>query len=321
MRKACLDSVYELARQDSRIFFIGSDLGVGTLDRFKAEMPSRFFMEGVSEANIIGMAAGLALEGKIPYVNTIATFLTRRCFEQVVVDLCLHRANVRLLASGGGLVYAPLGPTHEAIEDISIMRSLPNMTVIAPADAREMKRMMPLTVDYQGPIYIRFGKGGDPIVTSEDVDYKIGKAVLMREGRDALLITTGITLQIALNAALALEPNGIRAGVLHLPTVKPLDTEAILKHSWRVDAVVTIEEHSIIGGLGSAIAEVLIESKTDSARAFRRMGIPDVFPDQYGSQKTLMSRYNLDVEGVTATVTTLLQGSKSELRTAVVESQ
>src|SRR6267142_4023170 len=166
MRKRSLDMVYELAKKDERIVFIGSDLGVGTLDEFRLEIPNRFFMEGVSEANIVGMAAGMALEGRIVYVNTIATFLTRRCFEQVVLDLGLHNVNVRLIANGGGVVYAPLGPTHLAIDDIAIFRALPRMTIIAPADAEEMRRMMPTTVDHRGPIYIRLGKGGDPIVTN-----------------------------------------------------------------------------------------------------------------------------------------------------------
>src|SRR6266699_2634996 len=134
MRKTSLDMVYELARKDKRIMFIGSDLGIGTLKQFKAEMPDRFLMEGVSEANIVGIAAGLALEGRIVYINTIATFLTRRCFEQVALDLCLHNANVRLIGNGGGLVYAPLGPTHLAFEDIAIMRALPNMTVVSVCD-------------------------------------------------------------------------------------------------------------------------------------------------------------------------------------------
>ena len=130
MRKTCLDMVYELAQSDERVVFIGSDLGAGTLDSMRDTMPDRFFMEGVTEANIIGMAAGMALEGYIPYVNTIATFLTRRCYEQVALDLCLHNLPVRLIASGGGLVYAPLGPTHLAVEDLAIMRALPNMTAV-----------------------------------------------------------------------------------------------------------------------------------------------------------------------------------------------
>src|SRR2546425_3499410 len=224
MRKVCLDMVYELARKDKRIFFIGSDLGIGTLKQFKAEMPDRFLMEGVSEANIVGVAAGLALEGKIVYVNTIATFLTRRCFEQVALDLCLHNANVRLIASGGGLVYAPLGPTHQAIDDIAIFRALPRMTIVAPADADEMRRLMPLTVDHSGPIYIRLGKGGDPIVTNDRVPFRIGKAIPMREGSDALILSTGVMLKAALDAASSLEQAGIDAAVLHLPTVKPFDS-------------------------------------------------------------------------------------------------
>ena len=169
MRQMCLNMVYELAKVDDRVFFIGSDLGEGTLNQFKEEIPERFFMEGVSEANIVGMATGLALEGKIPYVNTIATFITRRCFEQIVLDACLHEANVRLIGNGGGLVYAPLGPTHLAIEDLAILRSVPNMTIVAPADADEMKRFMPESLEYPGPIYIRLAKGYDPIVTNDKI--------------------------------------------------------------------------------------------------------------------------------------------------------
>ena len=181
MRKTSLDSVYELAKKDDRVIFIGSDLGPGLLDEMKKEMPERYYMEGVSEQYIIGMAAGLAMEGYIPYINTIATFLTRRCYEQVALDLCLQDLPVRLIASGGGVVYAPLGPTHLAIEDIGIMRALPNMTVVAPCDAEEMKRFMAQTLDWPHPIYIRLGKGGDKVVSKEEHGFKIGKAILMRE--------------------------------------------------------------------------------------------------------------------------------------------
>ena len=152
MRKTCLDMVYELAKVDPRVVFIGSDLGPGVLEQFRDEFPDRFFMEGVSEANIIGMSAGLALDGFIPYVNTIATFLTRRCFEQVAMDLCLHNLPVRLIANGGGLVYAPLGPTHIAIDDLSLMRTLPNMSVVSPSDADEMKRFMLESITWDTPL-------------------------------------------------------------------------------------------------------------------------------------------------------------------------
>jgi transketolase len=251
------------------------------------------------------VAAGLALEGKIPYVNTIATFITRRCFEQLVVDLCLHDANVRLLGNGGGLVYAPLGPTHEAIEDIAILRALPNMTIVAPADADEMRRLMPLTVDHPGPLYIRMAKGHDPIVTNDDSPFEIGKAIPMREGGDALIITTGITLGIALEAAGVLAGQGIEASVLHCHTVKPLDIDAVLEHSRSVPVVVTVEEHTRIGGLGSAVAEVVAEANFDPAKRFKRIGLPDLFPDEYGSQASLMKKYSITPEKVVSEVVSL----------------
>jgi len=306
MRKTSLDAVYELAKRDKRVVFIGSDLGIGTLKQFKAEMPERFFMEGVSEAHLVTMAAGLALEGKVVYINTIATFLTRRCYEQVCLDLSLHHTNVRLIGSGGGVVYAPLGPTHQAIEDIAIFRTLPGMTIVAPCDAEEMKRLMPQTLDWDGPMYIRLGKGGDAVVSRTELGFQIGKALLVREGSDALIVTTGITLQPALAAAALLEQSGISAGVLHMHTVKPFDTEALLAQAARVPAILSIEEHTIIGGLGSAVAETLAEADFSTPKRFKRIGIPDVFPDKYGSQATLLARYGITAEGAVAEVRKLL---------------
>jgi len=307
MRQTCLNMIYQLAKQDDRIFFIGSDLGVGTLDQFKEEMPKRFFMEGVNEANIIGMAAGLAMEGKIVYVNTLATFLTRRCFEQIVLDLCLHNVKVRLIANGGGLVYAPLGPTHLAIEDMAILRAIPNMTILAPADADEMQRLMPLTVDWPGPLYLRLAKGYDPIVTTDATPFEIGKAVPMREGADALIVTTGIALKGALEAAAVLGSQGIEAAVVHCPTVKPLDVETILDYAAPVRVIVSFEEHTIIGGLGSAVAEIVAEAGFDPAKRFKRLGIPDMFPDEYGSQESLMERFSLTSEALVSTVVRLTE--------------
>src|SRR5947209_4318262 len=176
------------------------------------------------------MAGGLAIERKIPYINTIATFLSRRCFEQIVLDLGLHNTKVRLIASGGGVVYAPLGPTHLAIDDIAILRAVPNMTILAPADADEMRRLMLQTLEIDGPVYIRLGKGGDPIVSRADLPCQIGRAIHMRDGNDALIIATGICLQVALEAARQLEGEGVSAAVLHLHTLKPLDSSAILNN-------------------------------------------------------------------------------------------
>jgi transketolase len=304
MRKTCLDCVYEIAKTDPRVFFIGSDLGIGTLKQFKAEMPERYFMEGVSEANLIGMSAGLALEGKIVYANTIATFITRRCFEQVCLDLCLHNVNVRLIGNGGGMVYAPLGPTHLATEDIAILRALPRMTILAPADATEMRRMMPLTVDHPGPIYIRLAKGGDPVVT-RDEPFAIGKIFPMREGRDAVIITTGVMLQRALIAAETLHAKGIEAAILHCPTVKPIDEVVIRDYAGQAPVIVTVEEHTTVGGLGSAVAEILAEADFRTPKRFRRIGIPDVFPDQYGSQDSLLARYEITADKICSTIQAL----------------
>ncbi len=183
MRKAALETVYALARSDARVVFIGSDLTAGTLKEMQKEFPDRFYMEGVSEAHIIGMSAGLAMSGKVVYVNTIATFLTRRCFEQLVVDLCLHHVKVRLIANGGGLVYAPLGPTHLAIEDIALLRAIPGMTVVAPCDAQEMRRLVAQTLDWPTPIYFRVAKGGEPVVSRADLPCTIGKADRAADGR------------------------------------------------------------------------------------------------------------------------------------------
>lgn len=302
MRKTCLEMIYEIAKTDRNVFFIGSDLGTGTLQKFKDEMPERFFMEGISEANVIGVAAGLALEGKTVYVNTISTFITRRCFEQIVIDLCLHNVNVRLIGNGGGLVYAPLGPTHETVEDIAILRAVPNMTILVPADADEMRRLMPLTAKHKGPIYIRLAKGNDPIVTPKDKTFEIGKAVPVRKGSDILIITTGICLGIALEVSDMMNEEGKSIAVIHMPTVKPFDKETVLEYAQRVPAIITIEEHTILGGLGSAVSEVIAEADFSVAKRFRRIGIPDMFPAEYGSQSGQMEGFGISTDYALKTI-------------------
>lgn len=298
MRVTSLNCVHELASKDSRVVYIGSDLGAGVLDEMKKEFPDRFFMEGVSEQYIIGMAAGLSMEGYIPYVNTIATFLTRRCFEQIAVDLCLHDLPVRLIANGGGVVYAPLGPTHLAVEDFAILRSLPNMTIVAPCDAEEMKRLMPLTLDWPHPIYIRLGKGGDKVVSDPNLKFEIGKGILMKDGKDGLFITTGVMTQIALEAIDILIKDGIDCGLLHMHTVKPLDGDILRAVVPNVKAVVSVEEHTRIGGLGSAILEFFNDEMPDQTRKIKRLGLPDKFADKYGSQDSLLNYMGISKESL-----------------------
>lgn len=311
MRKTALTSIVDLARKDERVVFIGSDIKIAGLEEMASEFPDRFFMEGIYEAHIIGMAAGLAMCGKVVYINTIATFLTRRCFEQIVIDLCLHHLPVRLLGSGGGTVYAPLGPTHLAIEDIAILRAVPNMTVVAPCDADEMRRLMHASVDWPGPMYIRFAKGGDPIVSSGEHPFEIGRAIPLREGDDVLLVSTGVTTQAALGAADRLAADGISATVLHVHTLKPFDAAQVVEHAAKASAVVTTEEHTLHGGLGSLVAEALMDAGRGGV-PFARLGFPDVFTDELGSQAQIMDKYGLSAEGVARRASELLQASAHE---------
>lgn len=302
MRRTCLQTVYEIAREDERIVFVGSDLGYKTLQNFSEELPDRFIMEGVNEANVVGLAAGLALSGKIVYVNTIATFLTRRCYEQVVLDLCLHNARVRLIGNGGGLVYAPLGPTHLALEDISLFSHIPNMSIVAPADAVEMKQLIRATVDVDGPMYIRLAKGGDPVITPEDNDFKFGKARVINEGNGVLVITTGITTKIAMDSLASLRERGINPTLLHYPTIKPFDTETLEMYLNDAVVVLVVEEHYKQGGLGSIVIEFLVENDRIQGRRVRRIGIEQEFPHHYGAQIDLLGHYNITSNNIVDTI-------------------
>jgi transketolase len=305
MRKRCLDMVYTLAQRDERVVFIGSDLSPGLLGEMKKAYPARYYMEGVAEANIIGMAAGMAMEGLVPYVNTIATFITRRCYEQVALDLCLHDLPVRLIGNGGGYVYAPLGPTHQAIEDLAIMRALPNMTVTAVCDANEMTRLMDASLDWPHPIYIRLAKGGDPIVSRPENGFAIGKAIDMSEhggDADALIVATGVATTAALEASKQLTAHGVRCRVLHVHTIKPLDAKAIVAGARGARLVVTVEEHSVVGGLGSAVLEALADTG-EAMPAVRRLGIGDEFAHHYGNQQKLMDMWGINPDGIARAVT------------------
>ncbi len=306
MRKACLEAIHELARRDPRVLFFGSDIGAGTLAAMRRDLPGRHFMEGVSEAAIVGMLSGLAANGWIPYLNTLAVFLTRRCYEQVLLDAAMHRLPVRLCGSGGGLVYAPLGPTHLAFDDLALMRAIPGMTILSPCDADEMRRLVPQTLAWPGPVYIRFGKGGDPVVSDAGRGCRIGEAVALAPGDDALLVTTGITAQVALAARELLAAEGVGAAVLHLHTVAPLDAGAVRAAAARVRAVVSVEEHNRTGGLGSAVAEVLAEANLAPPPRFARVALPDACHAGYGSQATLMAEGGVTAAAAAAAVRALL---------------
>ncbi len=305
MRRTCINMVHQLAKKDERVVFIGSDLSPGLLAEMKAEMPERYYMEGVMEANVIGMAAGMAMDGFVPFVNTIATFITRRCYEQVALDLCLHDLPVRLIGNGGGLVYAPLGPTHLAVEDVAIMRALPNMTVTAVSDADEMVRLMEASLDWPHPIYIRLGKGGDPIISRPENGFEIGKGIVARRAASSdpvVLISTGVMTARALEAADILAEEGIDVEVLHLHTLKPIDQDLILERVPRARCLCIVEEHSLVGGLGSAVLDTLVNAGHCRLPPMRRLGIPDRFVDSYGGQDDLLARFGLQSPQIAATI-------------------
>lgn len=294
MRNSYVKTIYELGKTDERIFCLVADIGEYLLRDFKRDFPERFFNVGIAEANMIGIAAGLALCKKIPFVYTIAHFMAARCYEQIKVDLCYQKLNVNIVGVGCGFAYSTAGPSHHSIIDIAIMRALPNMVVLAPSDPIEAAMATQASVDYEGPVYIRMSLTGEKIIHNQDYQYKIGKADILRKGKDVSLISCGSIVNNALRAAQILAKEGIEAKVINMHTLKPIDTEAIIEAMEQTRAIITLEEHSIIGGLGSAVAEVLAETK-DKKVLFDRIGLKDTFCCDYGSRDYLYGKYGLSV--------------------------
>lgn len=304
MRKRCLNMVHDLAQSNEKVVFIGSDLSPGLLSEMKNEFPERFFMEGICEANIFGMAAGLAMEGYMPFVNTIATFITRRAYEQIAVDICLHNLPVRMIGNGGGFVYAPLGPTHQAIEDIAAMRCLPNIAIVVVCDADEMTRLMKKSLSWPGPIYIRLGKGGEPIISDEKNGFEIGKAIPLREKKNPkiTILTTGVLGKAALEAADMFEARGLVTNVVHHHTIKPLDKKSVVSSGKESSIIITLEEHVLDGGFGSSVGEALIDAQLPKMPRVFRFGIPNIFSENYGSQDELLAVFGLSASSIFAKV-------------------
>ncbi len=297
MRIAFLRTITELAGQDERITLITGDLGFGVLEPFAQRFPDRFINVGVAEQNLIGVSAGLALCGKIVFAYSIANFPTLRCLEQIRNDVCYHGADVKIVAVGGGFAYGALGVTHHATEDLAVMRALPGMVVVAPGDPVETRHATRAIAAHPGPCYLRLGRAGEPVVHQSDISFKLGRALLVRQGHDLTLVTTGGLLVMAVRVAEHLASKGIQARILSMHTIKPLDEETVLAAARETRLIVTLEEHSTIGGLGSAVADVLVE-RNDGRVRFRRLGIPSVFASPVGSQEYLRQQYGLSVEGI-----------------------
>ena len=292
MRNAYVATLYDLAETNKQVMALVADIGAVVFDKFRADFPDRFINFGVAESNIIATAAGMAACGKIPFTYTIIPFLTMRTYEQIRDDVCLQKANVKIVGVGAGLVYSTLGPTHHAIEDIAIMKALPNMTIISPADPLEARKATIKMAEMEGPVYLRLGTSGEPKVYQHDYDFTIGCGVTLKDGKDATIIATGSIVYDALQAANKLEKENISVRLINIHTIKPIDKEIILQAASETRAILTVEEHNIEGGFGSSVASVILEAN-DIPIKFKRLGVNDTFCSYYGSHQELKSRFGL----------------------------
>ena len=285
----------ELASEDPRVVVMDADLAGSTkTSDFQKVCPERFVEVGIAEQNMIGIAAGLAASGKVVFASTFGVFATGRCWEQIRLACAYPKLNVKVCATHCGITVGEDGASHQALEDMAIMRTLPNMTVLCPADAYEAFAATKALAEFDGPAYMRMGRADFPIVTEEGEPFVIGKAKLMREGNDVTLIGCGQMTALCLQAAEMLEAEGVSAEVLNISTIKPLDSEAIVASVSKTGCCVTAEEHSIVGGLGSAVCEVLAESRPAPVE---RVGTMDTFGES-GKPDELMARYGLTAEHI-----------------------
>jgi len=305
MRNAFVKALTELAENDSRVTLIVGDLGFGVVADFAERFPNQFLNIGVAEQNMTGVAAGMAMAGRIVFTYSIANFPTIRCLEQIRNDVCYHKLNVVVVSVGGGFTYGALGMTHHATEDLAIMRSLPEMTVFAPGDPLEADAATRSAAGGMGPVYLRLGRAGEPVVHDQaQIPWQVGRAILVRDGSDGTLISTGGMLATAVDVADRLSELGHQVRVLSMPTLKPFDSQAVIRAARETDLVVTLEEHTVLGGLGSAAAEVLAENQ--SGVRFRRIGVPSAFTREVGSQEHLRRFNKLDAASILDSVLSLL---------------
>jgi transketolase len=303
LRVVYCDCLIDLAEHDDRIVLLEADLmrAAGTIP-FKEKFPRRIIDVGVAEANMIGVAAGLSAYGKIPFAHSFFTFASRRCYDQTAVSVAYAQLNVKIGGMDPGVAAELNGGTHMAFEDVGIMRNIPTMTVFEPVDAVQLKKAMPQIVEHYGPVYIRlFRRKAEPIF-DETYDFKLGRADTIKDGKDVVIFASGLMVHQSLQAAQILEKEGVSARVVNIHTIKPLDADAVIAHAKATGAVVTAENHSIIGGLGSAVAETLSES---CPVPMQRVGVRDCF-GEVGKLNYLMERFRLTAGDVVAATRTVL---------------
>jgi transketolase len=308
LRSAYGASLVKLGQQDGRVVSLEADLGKSTMSSmFQAEFPERYFQMGIAEQNMASTAAGFALTGMIPFIHSFAVFASGRDYDQLRNSICIPNLPVRICGSSAGLSDFGDGKTHQGIEDVALMRALPNMTVLCPADSTEVEKMMDSVLTWPGPIYIRINRNDLPFVYPADEPYTIGKVTMLRDGEHAAIFAAGIMVSRALMAADALLKDGISVRVIDVGTIKPLDRQAIIRCASGVDAIVTAEEGSIIGGLGSAVVEAL---RGVSHAPVEFVGVDDTFGISAEGYDELLTRFALTSDAVADAVSSLLKGSK-----------
>jgi transketolase len=317
MRDNFVRQLSDLARSDPRVFLMTADLGFRVLDGFAADFPKQYLNVGIAEQNMIGLATGMALDGRVVFTYSIGNFSTLRCLEQIRNDACYHGANVKVVAVGGGFSYGPLGISHHATEDLAIMRALPDMTVVAPGDQWETREATKALVERNGACYLRLDKSSAPATARPGETFSLGKARKVREGADITLAATGGILGAALEAADSLVEQGIACRVLSVHTIKPFDTDAILRACKETGGIVTVEEHTIDGGLGSCVAETCLEAGI-TPQFFRRIGLRAGFSSKVGGQEYLRREYGMDAASIAKAVAELIsaRSPKFSLRRA-----
>lgn len=299
-REAYGKSLAKLGEDNKKVVVFDADLSKSTKTAdFKKVFPERFINMGIAEANMMVVAAGMSTCDKVPFVSTFAMFAAGRAFEQIRNSICYPNLNVKICATHAGITVGEDGASHQSIEDISLMRSLPNMTVISPSDAVETEAVIKAIAEIKGPCYVRLGRAGVPVINdNSEYKFELGKAVTLRPGKDATIIATGIMVDAALEAYNTLSEEGIKARVLNIHTIKPIDKEAIIKAARETGVVITAEEHSVIGGLGSAVCEVLSENQPTPVI---RVGIKDTFGES-GKPAELLKAYNLTADDIVKAV-------------------
>ena len=306
MRKAFNKELLKIAKRDPRVFMILADIGYGEIEEFAETFPDRFINCGVAEQNMTGVACGVAMEGNIAVTYSIANFPTLRCLEQIRNDVCYHNANVKIVIIGGGMAYGELGISHHSTEDIAIMRALPNMVVLAPCDKAETVALTDAMMAYDGPVYFRCGYKGEPDLHNGPIEAIIGGSAQLRDGKVATVFFAGTVGVNAKQAVDELAAEGIDCRLVSLYTIKPIDKAAILRAATETNAIVTLEEHNICGGVGSAVAEVLMDEGAGNV-PFKRLAMPDVNATKVGCQAWMREQYGLGVNAVKNAVKSLLK--------------